>query len=150
MLMAQRLEKAPEGGLVAGAGQGREIADPEVVQKPLRRHYSAQYKLRVLGETDHLPQGAVGAYLRREGLYWSALLRWRKEREEGALEGLGGKKRGRHAQAQPLLRVLAAKEREIARLQRKLEQAEQIIGVQKKLCELFGVEPMSASPSRKS
>jgi hypothetical protein len=133
-----------------GGNGGPKPPDPEVEQKPRRRHYSARYKLRVLQETDPLCFGEVGAYLRRAGLYWSALLRWRKERKEGLLAGLAPKKRGRHQEAHSLSRVVAQKEREITRLQHQLQVAQKVNEVQKKLFELFGVDPMTGSPREKS
>ena len=67
----------------------------EVMAKPMRRRYTAGYKLRILREADactHVGEG--GAFLRREGLYSSNLMAWRKQRGRGELEGLAQKKRG--------------------------------------------------------
>ena len=70
--------------------------DPQVVPKAVRRQFSAEYKLRILAEADACTErGELGALLRREGLYASHLEKWRKQRERGALAGLGGQKRGR-------------------------------------------------------
>ena len=70
--------------------------DPEVPAKAQRRKFSAQYKKRILDEADGCKgkSGAIGALLRREGLYSSHLTTWRKQRERGELDGLTPKKRG--------------------------------------------------------
>ena len=72
--------------------------DPEVPEKADRRRFSAEYKLRILGQAEAC-QGAgdVGALLRREGLYSSHLTTWRRQREVGILSGLKPKQRGRKA-----------------------------------------------------
>jgi transposase-like protein len=114
--------------------------DPEVKPKRTRRTYTAQQKLKILLETDQLNQGEIGAFLRRKGLYWSHLTLWRKLRDEGLLLSLEPKKRGT-APRTPEDKRLSELERENARLRGKLDQAEKIIDVQKKLCELFGAAP---------
>ena len=55
----------------ANQAGGTPAPNPEVEPRPIRRTYSARFKLQVLKETDALPQGETGAYLRRKGLYWS-------------------------------------------------------------------------------
>lgn len=117
-----------------------EVTDPEVVPGAKRRHFSAKYKLRILAEADQCTQrGEVGALLRREGLYSSHLTTWRRQRERGQLAGLTPKKRGRKPdpQAAELVRL----QRENERLKARLEQAETIIEVQKKLSQMLGLEP---------
>ena len=114
--------------------------DPEVKPKRTRRTYTAQQKLKILLETDLLNQGEIGAFLRRKGLYWSHLTKWRKLRDEGLLLSLEPRKRGT-APRTPEDKRLSELERENARLRGKLDQAEKIIDVQKKLCELFGAAP---------
>ena len=72
--------------------------ETEVVAKAKRRGFTAEYKQRVLNESDQAAAtglaGAVGAILRREGLYSSHLAAWRRAREAGELSGLTPKKRG--------------------------------------------------------
>jgi transposase len=115
------------------------IPDPEVVPKAKRRRFSAQYKLRVVEEADACTQpGQIGALLRREGLYSSHLSKWRQLRKEGQLQALSAQKRGRKAQELPPAE-LAELRRENERLRSRLEQAEIIIDVQKKLAKLLGV-----------
>ncbi len=108
--------------------------DPEVDSKPTRRRFTAAYKLKLLEEADECSEGQLGALLRREGLYSSHLSTWRRQRAEGALQALG-KKRGRKAKPRDKEKEQLA--RENARLRRKLEQAEKIIEIQKKVSALL-------------
>ncbi len=97
--------------------------NPEVPEKAIRRKYPGDYKFRILkeAETCSLP-GQMGALLRREGLYSSNLNTWRRQKEQGMLEALSPKKRGpKIAKRNPLVLKVAQLEREIQRLQHKLE-----------------------------
>ena len=115
------------------------IPDPEVVPKAKRRKFTAEYKLRIVKEADTCTEpGQVGALLRREGLYSSHLSEWRQLRKEGQLQALSAKKRGRKAQ-DPSVAELAELRRENQSLRTRLEQAQIIIDVQKKLSQLFGL-----------
>jgi len=115
----------------------RREPDPEVAPRAKRRQFSAEYKLRILTEADECTKhGAIGALLRREGLYSSHLDKWRKQRARGALAGLGGQKRGR--KPDPQAAEIARLERENEQLRTRLERAERIIDFQKKLAELLG------------
>jgi transposase len=117
----------------------KEAIDPEVVPKAAKRKYSAEYKRRILQEYEacHEP-GGRGALLRREGLYSSNITNWRRQRERGELAGLTAKKRG--PKADPQAAENARLRRENERLKKRLEQAELIIDVQKKVSQLLGVE----------
>jgi len=119
------------------------VADPEMSDRPKRRTFTAQDKLRILEETDRAAgSGDVGAILRREGLYSSSLTDWRRQRAAGTLTALTPAKRGPKAEAgNPLAAELAAERRKTAALQRRLEQAEAIIEVQKKVSALLGMAP---------
>ena len=110
----------------------------EVVAKAKRRQYAAEYKLRILHEVDQC-NGAheVGALLRREGLYSSLVSKWREQSERGSLTGLSGHRRGPKVDANAV--ELVRLQRENKRLQEKLERAELIIDVQKKVARLLGV-----------
>jgi transposase len=122
----------------------RTAPDPEVRAVAQRRQFSAAYKLAMLEEADRLSEpGAIGALLRREGLYSSHLSMWRRERESGALEALS-RRRGRKTKLSAEQKRGAALEARCARLQRELDQAHTIIEVQKKLCTLLGL-PTAAS-----
>ena len=118
--------------------------DPQVVPKAERRKFSAEYKLRILAKADECTErGQIGALLRREGLYSSNLDKWRKQRDRGALEGLHGQKRGR--KPDPQAAEIGRLQRENEQLRSRLERAEHIIDVQKKLAQLLGT--MSAETS---
>ena len=114
------------------------VPDPEVVVKAQRRHFSAEYKRRVLQEADACTQrGEVGALLRREGLYSSHLTTWRHQRQRGELQGLTPAKRGRKADPQAAENARLVRETE--RLKAQLARAELIIDVQKKVSQLLGL-----------
>lgn len=115
---------------------------PEVPERPERRKYTAEYKLKVLAEADDCDDlGEIGALLRREGLYSSLLGSWRRQRDDGALAGLEPKKRGRKAKRRDPIAVENERlRRENERLQHRLMQAEVIIGVQKKLASALGIQ----------
>lgn len=116
--------------------------DPEVPAKARRRRFSAAYKKRILEEADRCSApGEIGSLLRREGLYSSLLSRWRLQRDAGAAAALAPKKRGRKAKpVDPQAQRIVELERETAQLRKKLEQAETIIAVQKKLSQLLANE----------
>lgn len=117
--------------------------DPEVKAKPERRQFSAEYKRRILEEADACTEaGQIGALLRREGLYSSNLVHWRRHRAEGALKALSPKKRG--PKPDPLADENAALRRRVERLEADLKRAETIIEVQKKLSELLGLPDPSS------
>ena len=79
--------------------------DPEVAEKARRRKFSAEYKLRVLRLADSCTDpGSLGRLLRKEGLYSSNLTTWRRQRDQGILQGLKPAKRGRKpSEPNPLL-----------------------------------------------
>ena len=114
------------------------VPDPEVVARPKRRQFTIEYKLRIVKEADACKEpGEVGTLLRREGLYSSHLVLWRRQREQAASTQLKSRKRGPKAKAQdPRIKQL---EREKARLERRLKRAETIIEIQKKVHELLGI-----------
>ena len=114
--------------------------DPEVVAKPIRRQFSAQYRLRILEEADRCTEpGEVGRLLRREGLYSSHLSGWRKARRAGSLKGLTPKKRGaKPVERDPRDAKLRALEAKVARLEKELHTAHTILEVQGKVAGLLG------------
>jgi transposase-like protein len=132
----ERSDEAPSAG--ASAPPAR--PDPEVVAKPKRRRFTAEYRLRILEEADRCTEpGEVGRLLRREGLYSSHLTAWRRARRNGALRGLTSKKRGAKPKArnplEPKVRELEAK---VARLEKELHKAHTILDVQEKVAGLLG------------
>jgi transposase len=117
------------------------VPDPEVVPQAKRRRFSAEYKLRILEEAEACSErGQIGSLLRREGLYSSHLTTWRHQREQGQLEALSPKNRGRKPSVdEALAKELAELKRDNQRLENRLQQAETIIEVQKKLSGLLGL-----------
>ena len=70
----------------------------EVEPRAERRHYTSEYKQRILDEIDQATQpGQIGAILRREGLYSQLISKWRQQRGQAGLEGLEPQKPGRKA-----------------------------------------------------
>ena len=116
--------------------------ETEVLAKAQRRRFTAEYKRRILKEADRCTQrGEIGALLRREGLYSSALTAWRAARDRGELAGLAPKKRGRRVKrVNPLARKVATQEREIAQWKARAQRAEALIEIQKKASEILGIE----------
>src|SRR4030042_1550570 len=112
----------------------------EVAMKPTRRKFAAEYKLKILQETDQCKPGDVGAVLRREGLFSSQLTTWRREREIGLMQGLDPRRRG--PEPPPLEAENELLRKKLARTERKLEEAGVILETQKKLCQLFGMNPL--------
>jgi len=112
--------------------------DPEVPAKVQRRQFTAAYRLRILKEADACSKhGALGALLRREGLYSSHLVNWRRQREQGELVAGRARKRGPTPKLiDPRVKPLEVENR---RLQRKLARAETIIALQKKVAEILGI-----------
>ena len=119
----------------------REIPSPEVLEKPVRRRFTVEYKARIVAEADACTEpGALGELLRREGLYSSHLSAWRRQRDEGVLAGLTPKRRGRKAKPKnPLADENQRLARENERLKERLRQAEVIIDVQKKVSEMLNI-----------
>jgi len=72
--------------------------DPEVLEKPVRRQFTAAYKLEMVEAADRCSElGQIGALLRREGLYSSQLSTWRNQGQPSQLQALTDNKRGRKA-----------------------------------------------------
>lgn len=115
------------------------VPNPEVIVKPRTRHFTAEYKQRILKAVDDCPRNERGALLRREGLYSSHLTNWRRQRADGETQGLTPQKRGR--KPDPQAAEIARLKREIGNLQTQLQRAETIIDVQKKLSQLLGLTP---------
>jgi transposase len=138
----ERSEAPRSGGSLTGE---REVApvppDPEVSARHVRRRFTTAYKLEILRKADACTRaGERGALLRREGLYSSHLVTWRRQREQGLMP----KKRGRKPTASDprvtqLAREKAALETTNRRLERRLQRAETIIAFQKKVAELLGI-----------
>jgi transposase len=126
--------------------------DPEVVAKAKWRTYTAEYKQRILLEAEAAAatRGAVGALLRREGLYSSLLATWRRERASGIHEALTPQRRGPKSKRNPLEEENQKLRRQNARLTEDLRKAQIIIDVQKKVAALLGNPLPEVDPEEKS
>src|SRR5918994_346452 len=114
----------------AARGAAGAPPDPELVERPKRRRFTAKYKLEILEKADACTRpGEVGELLRREGLYTSHLTYWRKQRRDGALKELG-RPRGR--------KPADKRDQEIAALSRRAERAEAELQKAKKVIEIQG------------
>lgn len=109
-------------------------SNPEVQRKAERRRFTAEYKRRMVAEADLCQHGELGSLLRREGLTYAQIGKWRTAYAEGTL----GKKRG--PIANPKRAEMRRLEAENVRLKRQLERAELIIEAQKKLARLLEEE----------
>jgi transposase len=128
-----------DGRVQAGA-----MPDPEVPERPVRRRFTAAYKLSILREVDAATEGGqIGAILRRERLYSSHLVDWRRARDRGALEALA-RPTGR-PRPNPLAGEVHRLRRENVRLAARLSTAERIIESQGKVSELLGIPLAPAS-----
>jgi transposase len=136
-----------EGGRRPTAVPAPSAAASEMSDRARRRTFTVQTKLRILAETDNAAEvGGIGAILRREGLYSSTLSEWRRLRDNGVLGALTPAKRGpKRVPGNPLAAELAKAKRENARLGRRLEHAEAIIDIQKKVAALLGI-PLATPP----
>lgn len=152
--LASVLPSSPERPASAAA---RVVAAPvvaaaEFTDAPKRRSFTATYKLRILAETDRAADtGGISAILRREGLYSSALSDWRGQREAGTLGALQPRARGpEKAAVNPLQAELAKANRENAVLRRRLDHAEAIIAIQKKVAALLDEMEQASGSNGKS
>jgi transposase-like protein len=124
-------------------GHPETMPDPEVPERPARRRFTAEYKLRIVEEASALTEpGAIGALLRREGLYSGHLVDRRRQYRLGALSSLA-RPRGR-PQPHPLAAENERLRRRNVRLERRLATAERIIEIQGKVSELLGI-PLAQS-----
>ncbi len=129
-------------------GHGPDRVTTEIAPTATSAVRTAAAKLRILAGYEAYPVGAPerGALLRREGIYTSHISKWRKQRERGALQGLTGQRRGpKPALRHPLTEENEQLRKENARLQARLERAEAIIEVQKKVATLLGA-PLPPPP----
>jgi transposase len=125
--------------------------NPEVVADAKRRSFTAEYKLRILAEADAAAAqpGSIGALLRREGLYSSHLVTWRRERQTGILKGLTPLKRGPKPKRNPQDEEIQKLRRENQRITEELRKAQIVIEVQKKVGSLLGWPLPKADPEEK-
>ena len=128
----ERSEAARSGG--SPTGEPEAVPNPEVTARHAKRRFTTAYKLEILRKADACTRpGELGALLRKEGLYSSHLVTWRRQRADG----LRPKKRGRKAKpVDPQVKKLAQENR---RLTSRLQRAEAVIAFQKKISELLGI-----------
>jgi transposase-like protein len=135
-------ERSGEAANAAGAAPTAlrpPVPDSEVVARPRRRSFTAEYKRSILDQADAAQHSrAVGALLRREGLYASHLTTWRRQRKQGGIDALTPNKRGPKVVVSPLVKKNREQQAVIDRLTKKLKNAELIIEVQKKVAALLG------------
>ena len=112
--------------------------DVQVSAQTKRRRFTAEYKLKIVREADACSKpGELGALLRREGLYSSRLVDWRRARDRGEL--VNAPKRGRKPKAvDPSAKRVAELERKLARAEARAERAEALVELQKKVAALLG------------
>ena len=121
--------------------------DPEVVVDAKRRTFTAEYKVRVLAAADAaVGHGGIGALLRREGLYSSHLVTWRRERRAGILKGLSPRTRGPKPTRSPQDEEIRQLRDANRRLTEDLRKAEIVIDVQKKVALLLEDRTPSSAP----
>jgi transposase len=148
---AERSEDSRSGEAGKTVAPAPPRPDPEVVANARRRTFTAEYKQRILAEADAAAAqpGGIGALLRRERLYSSHLVTWRRERQVAVLKGLTPHKRGpksrRNAQEEEMQKL----RRENQRLTEQLRKAEIVIDVQKKVGALLGWPLPKADPEEK-
>ena len=140
MTVLDRTPVAGDAGRVTG--ERPERPDPEVPERARRRTFTAQYKLEVLAAYDAAGPGEKGAILRREGLYSSHIVDWRRSRDAGALAG-PARPRGRPA-ADPRDAQIARLRKEKAKLEQELAKARFVVDVQSKLQALLETISKSA------
>ena len=131
-----------EHGRINGHVDGLVHRSTEVVAKPGRRRFTTAYMDAILNELDSARHGEIGKILRREGLYAKRVAMWRKQH----ITGVQPKRGPKPTASSEVRKELARLARENARLLRKLEQAEMIIDVQKKVAALLSVMDPSDEP----
>src|SRR5665811_1006073 len=148
----ERSELQRSGATVPAGTLPASRPDPEVVARPKRLSYTAEYKLRILqqAEAAAATPGGVGALLRREGLYSSLLAYWRRERANGILDALTPHKRGPKSKRHPMDEENQKLRRQNARLAEELRKAHIIIDVQKKVAALLGHPIPEQDPEQES
>lgn len=127
------------------------VQSEQVEDKPGRRQFQPEYKLRILQEIDSSrgPRGVIGEILRREGLYASQVAMWKRELESQLAEGIKSRKRGPKADPTiPLKKDIDKLVRQNVRLREELRRARLIIEAQKKIAEMFPEPSLEDSEER--
>jgi transposase-like protein len=130
------MEETPDGAHAASGGGSR--PDPELAERPRRRRFTAEYKLRIVREAaGSTRSGEIAAMLRREGLYTSHLTAWRKQQDAGALQGLEPRKRGPRGPSAEQIE-LRAEQIELRAVRAQLERAEAELATARRVIEVQG------------
>jgi transposase len=138
-------------GVAPGSGRRAAAPDPELVERPKRRRFTAEYKLRIVQAAEACSEpGQIGSLLRCEGLYSSHLSTWRQQRDQGALVALE-RPRGRR-KAHPLEAENADLRRRLEKVEADLDKARKVIEVQGNVSALLGelLTPGSARPQARN
>jgi len=132
-------ESEGEAGTNATDAQRRGEKNDEQVKPPkTRRRFSAAFKAKVVAQAERCTQlGEIGALLRREGLFASQLANWRKLADKGKMDALNDNKRGTKKRKDIKDLEIEKLKAENLKLARKLNQAEIIIDLQKKMAKLM-------------
>ena len=114
----------------------------EVVPPAKKKRYSAAYKLRIIDQADRCTApGELGAFLRREGIYFTTLTDFRKQKARGDFDPKRAAAVCQDQEVAPpkLVKELATAEREVRRLRRELQRATALLDLQKKVSEILGL-----------
>ena len=134
--MTTTINHFDDARLHAGPMDDTAPPDPEVPERSSgRRQFSAKYKAKILAEYDGLPRSARGEMLRREGLYSSLIITWRRQRDQGAQDALA-RPAGRQ-KADPRDREIVRLKREVDRLGGELDKSRRVVEIQGKLSALL-------------
>jgi transposase len=147
--VGRREPERSEGDRSATGDNTAPHPDPEVVAQTKRRHFTVEYKQRILAAVDQAKgSGGIGALLRHEGLYSSLLVTWRRERDAGVLQALSPQKRGPKSKRDPVAEEIQQLRRLNERLTEELRKAEIVIDIQEKVATLLG-RPMTIASEEK-
>jgi len=114
-----------------------EVKPTPALEKRTRRVFSTEYKLQILSEADQCARGELGALLRREKLYSGQLQQWRRDFAEQGVDGLSKSAPGPRPLKTAEQRRIEQLEKENAKLTRKLQLANDCLGLQKKLLSIL-------------
>ena len=112
----------------------------EVSVSPKKKRYTIAFKIRLIDEADRCETpGERAALCRREGIYFSTLADFRKQKARGLLDANQAPTSPKEKTDPKLVAELVASEREVRRLKKELERARALLDLQKKVSELMGL-----------
>jgi transposase len=130
-----------------------EVVAPDPAPRPVRRTFTAAYRLSIVQEYEAAPRGEKGAVLRREGLYHSHIKEWTAARDAGAVSGLGDARRSSTASKGPTKGEVERLRAQNVRLTAQLTQtrmALDIMGKAHELLEMLSESTDTSTPPRRS